>query len=258
MPKPSSSSSKTYAVLSTRPLHVLVFLLPLIVAYEVGLVVFLHGKSGAVETIKAHEQLSQFFKLFGTAAPFLPGIAMVLVLFTWHVFERDKWKLYPSVLAGMLAESFVWMLPLLVMGLLLSKPAAIAIAGDVETLDMPSRAALSVGAGLYEELLFRLVGISAAHFVLVDVLRVKDMPARVLAVGASAVAFALYHNVLTTTGGSWSLAPVHLVLFYLLAGAYFGAVFLLRGFGIVVAVHMLYDLMALVLLPALKDQLGGH
>ena len=256
MPKTSSKPGpRSYAVLSTRPLHVLVFLLPLIVLYEIGLVVFLQGQSGAVETILAHETLARFFRLFGSAAPYLPGIAMALVLLTWHLFEKDRWTLYPGVLAGMLAESVVWMLPLLVMGLLLSRPVAAALVGDapLERFDWQARAALSVGAGLYEELLFRLLGISAAHFVLVDVLRVKDLPARAVAVGASAVAFTLYHDV-SFTGGT----PVNLVLFYLLAGAYFGTVFLMRGFGIVVAVHMLYDLMALVLLPALKPHAGGH
>ena len=34
----------------------------------------------------------------------------------WHLFTKDKWQIRPSVIGGMLLESLVWCLPLLVIG----------------------------------------------------------------------------------------------------------------------------------------------
>jgi hypothetical protein len=58
----------------------------------------------------------------------------------------------------------------------------------------------------------------------------------------SAIAFALYHDH-TWHGSSidlWHALP------FLVAGAYFGLVYLYRGFVIVVGVHALYDVLVLV------------
>src|SRR5690606_28441143 len=112
------------------------------------------------------------------------------------------------------------------------------------SLPWQARLTISIGAGLYEELLFRMIAIAALHLVFVDLARLSESMGRVLAVGLSAAAFAVYHD-LSSSGGA--LDPAR-VLFFLCAGVYFGAIYLWRGFGIVVAVHALYDVLVLVLL----------
>ncbi|HBS29059.1 MAG TPA: hypothetical protein DEB06_06325, partial [Phycisphaerales bacterium] len=124
--------------------------------------------------------------------------------------------------------------------------------GLVETAGADAPAALSkgalatiaVGAGLYEELLFRMVGIALAHVILADLLGMRDFAARAVAVVISAAAFAAYHDIAGPAGFDLGRAAI-----YFFAGVYFGAVYVLRGFGIVVAVHALYDLAVLVVLP---------
>src|SRR5690606_17654676 len=101
---------------------------------------------------------------------------------------------------------------------------------------------LSIGAGIYEELLFRMILIAAIHFVLVDALRFKAQTGGVVAVLVSAVAFALYHDL---SGSDLSARFAA----YFAAGVFFGALYLGRGFGLVVAAHALYDVAVLVLLP---------
>lgn len=243
---------RRYAWLSQRPLHVLVFLLPLIVAYEVGSVLWLYdAEQGVFETIRAHEQLMRVLGAFGSSAVFLPGILLVVVLLAWHLLSRDPWRVRPGVLGGMLLESALWALPLLVLGQMvqrisgepLSANAAVAVAPDgriLEQAPMLAKLTLAVGAGVYEELLFRLFGIAALHFVLVDLLRMKDRPGTVVAVVLSAVAFALYHDAAFLSG--FGGLDLQRMLFLTVAGAYLGGVFVLRGFGIVVAAHALYDI----------------
>jgi len=93
-------------------------------------------------------------------------------------------------------------------------------------------------------MLFRLVGVALLHFVVKDLLGAKNWIACTVAVIGSALAFAVYHDPRLASGGpDW-----YRLGFIALAGAYLGNVYVLRGFGIVVATHALYDAMVLVAL----------
>jgi hypothetical protein len=248
-PRPS------YFHLSTRPLHVLVFLLPLIVLYELGSALYLSGGApGAIETIRAYRLLSSFFTWFGVSGLYLPGILLLVMLMVWHLLTPDRWRIDVRVLGWMLIEAVAWTVPLLVLGQMIFRAAqgsgapamaALAAGDPLAALSAPARATIAIGAGLYEELLFRLVAIALIHLVACDLLRVRDGAGRIIAVVLAAVAFALYHDVLTPQG----TLDFGRLLTYLFAGLYFGAVYAARGFGIVVATHVLYDLAVLVLLP---------
>jgi hypothetical protein len=68
-----------YPGLSRRPLQILVFLLPLVIAYEIGLAVVLRSSDGVL-TNKAHEAILRFFEIFGlpaTGGLYLGGAAIV-------------------------------------------------------------------------------------------------------------------------------------------------------------------------------------
>lgn len=226
----------------------LCFLLPLIVLYEVGTILYLTDRArGVVETVSAQSIVSRFFEVFGVASFYLPGIALVTVLLLWHFLERDRWRVYPGVLAGMFCESLFWTVPLLVLGLLIlpRQPAAALATGEtLNTLSDGAKITLSVGAGLYEELLFRLIIIAGVHLVLVDVAGVKNAAGYIVAAVASSVAFALYHDLAAPGGG----LDFPLAVFYTAAGLYFAGLFVLRGFGIVVMVHTFYDVLVLVVI----------
>jgi len=95
-----------------------------------------------------------------------------------------------------------------------------------------------VGAGLYEETLFRLLLFSGlwALFLLWDM---PSSMAFLLAALSSALAFAGAHHV--GVHGE----PFHPLVFFFrtMAGLYFGWVFHFRGFGIAVGAHAGYDVM---------------
>lgn len=242
--------ANTYWELATRPLHVLAFLAPLIALYEIGAATVLGPGAAGVETVRAHERLARALDLLGVAGAFLPWVVLVTILVVWHVVSRDPWRVRLSVLAGMLGESVVATLPLLVLAALLFRaphpagPAALALLAPPPLSDLPwtARAVLSIGAGLYEELVFRMLLLAAIHMVLSDFARIKSNIAGGIAIAASAIAFALYHDLSTDVNALAQSA------FYVLAGLYFGLVCVVRGFGVVVAVHALYDFLVLVVL----------
>lgn len=245
--------SEGYFAEVQRPLNILVFLLPMLFAYEIGAFFYLSGSDGQPSTIAAWGILARFFEMFGVVGLHLPGVLLITVLLIWHVLERDPWRVRLSVLVGMAMEACVWTVPLTILLIVLqsaltgeANPPVAAQVADPEglrNLSWQTRLTISAGAGLYEELLFRMIAIAAIHALLVDIMRLSSWVGGVVAIFISAAAFALYHNQTGSSGisGIWSLMP------YFVAGVYFGLLYVVRGFGLVVAVHFLYDVVALLL-----------
>src|SRR5918999_1043951 len=91
---------------SERPLASLVFLLPLILAYEVGTRYLMDGSAeGHPQQIIAFVLMRRFFEMFGATGSYLPALAVVSILIAWHVARRDAWSVRVEVLAGMACES---------------------------------------------------------------------------------------------------------------------------------------------------------
>ncbi len=237
-----------YLGLSAQPLHILVFLIPIIVAAELGVLGV--GGENIGDKLVAHRMLVRFFELFGVLGLHLPALALVATLIVQHILAKDRWRIEPIVPAAMVVESAFLTGPLLILVLLLqpASPAATALQSEPGLLNPKSGILLALGAGLYEEMLFRLVVITAVHFVAADLLRVPDAAAKVIAIAVSAGMFAMHHDTALAAelggGTDWRLFS-----FYMLAGIYFGILFLGRGLGIAVGVHACYDLLVLVVMP---------
>lgn len=242
-----------YVELATRPLYVLIFLIPFMVLYELGSWYYLrHTGSGVQESIAAYGVFAQFFRAFGAVSIHIPPIALITILCTWHVLERDPLKVKASTLFGMAAESVFWTFPLLVFGLLIQPKPLMAVGpSDLAALSWQAKLTLAAGAGVYEELLFRFVLIAAVYFIVVDLFHGTRGVGLTIGAFASAIAFALFHNVDHPSGG----VHLRLLLYYAVAGLYFAALFIFRGLGIAVAAHFLYD--AVVLLAVSADPRAG-
>ena len=253
-----------YWRLSARPLHTLILITPLVVLYEIGTFLYLTDQvTHQTTTIRARNMLEVFFANFGVAGVVASGAALVavlVVLFVMHVMSRESYRVRWLVVAGMILEAGLWALPLVVFGAVFKRAAAMlstavasapplvallqtSPAGDQALKEMPTmaKATIAIGAGIYEELLFRLIGIAALHFIAKDILHTKEWAARAIAVTGTAVAFAAYHPIALPGGG----INYNLLIFYTLAGGYFGCIYVGRGLGIVVATHAVYDLIAL-------------
>ena len=250
-PRPGKAPSRLgYADRSADPLHILLFVLPLVAFYEATL--FLDDLSGVRETVAAHELINRFLNAFGEFALYLPGLLLIAVLALMKVARGDAWRVRWKTIPLMAFESVVWAIPLLVIAALLSGPAAVQVAADAEpggggglaSIPLLSRIALSIGAGLYEEMLFRLLMVSLGAFALRRMVRLGDTWAAGFAIALAAMAFTFYHHVDGDTG---TIIARRLV--YFVAGCFLGLIFVLRGFGIVVGAHVAYDLFVLVLLP---------
>jgi membrane protease YdiL (CAAX protease family) len=105
-----------------------------------------------------------------------------------------------------------------------------------------------VGAGVYEEVMFRLLLVPLA-FLFFRLFEFPRSLAAVMAAVSTSFLFALAHHV----GPQADAFHLFSFSFRAAAGLFFACVFLLRGFGITVGCHAAYDLLVGILLTVPDD-----
>jgi membrane protease YdiL (CAAX protease family) len=135
--------------------------------------------------------------------------------------------------------------PLLVFAAVLERLVPAAAVDQFSALPLGARIAVSIGAGLYEELVFRMALIGALTMVLLETTNLKRGAVTATAVVLAAVAFAFYHPL---AGADGSIMPTR-ILFFIGGGLYFGLLYVQRGFGIAAATHALFDIVTALLIP---------
>ena len=234
-----SSPWRDYPHLSQTPWYSLIFILPLVAIYEV-LAVLINWESAAQLRNGADVLLRQLLGIFGLATPHIMGIlfaAGVVGAWLWQRQKHGTTQVAGVFLMGMLAESLIWASFLLVF-----LAAADRLLMIVTTSDTVLRKAfLAVGAGIYEEGVFRLVLITG---LVVFFQRVMDWQRHIawgMAIGIAAVLFSLFHYV----GPAGEMFAWNSFGYRSVAGAILGLLFTYRGFGITVYAHTIYNLLVL-------------
>lgn len=225
----------------------LVFIAPMLVLYEVGMLAFGQPtlRSGA------DVWLRKLLSIVGLDQYLLLPILTCGILLAWHHLRGDHWKIGWMVLYGMLMESILIGTFLLLLGycqqaMIDSQPSPWSLAVGNEG---PSVAWLPyLGAGIYEELMFRLILLP----ILVAVLHVMGLArgtSLVAAVVAGSLLFSMAHYRFDVTLGMFQLVnvigepfDVLTFSFRFLAGVLFSLLFVYRGFGVAAGAHALYDI----------------
>src|SRR5213078_1579748 len=226
---PTLTTRTSYWQVSRAPRYSLLFAIPLLVFYQVLALLLAHGersiRNGADVILQA---------LFTAAAgAWGPPLFMVCLIGggLWLV-TRDMRahgsQLRGGVFAAMLGESIALAL---IFGFVVGNVTS-GVLGMLQTLALPggaghemdwwTRLMLSLGAGIYEELLFRVLLVGAL---------------------AAAAIFSAFHYI-GPYGDRWQL---YSFAFRMVAGLFFSALYLVRGFGITAWTHALYDVLLLVM-----------
>jgi membrane protease YdiL (CAAX protease family) len=216
---------RRYAREARRPLQSLLFLIPLMLVYEVGTRWGATGRRPAGDLL-AYSVIENLLGWFGLVGSWLPPAVLVLSLLVWQHRRRERWRVRWSILPAMLVESLALAIPLLALSALFEAPPR------AQWLN-------AIGAGLYEELVFRLLLFSGLTWLLVEVFRMGRDTAPWLAVALAVLAFALCHfEPLGAEYLSWK--PFW---FKAVAGLYLSVLFLERGLGICSGCHVAYNLL---------------
>jgi hypothetical protein len=237
-PGAGGGRSAGYFERSERPLTSLLFLLPMIVVYELGTRFYAVSSGRAPEHIYAFTLMQRFFLMLGATGRLLPALAVAGILIAWHLARKDPWEFRPRTFVGMLFESVLLAFPLIALSALLATylPRVLMAAAAVRPAGM-DLFILPLGAGVYEELVFRLILLTLLSLLFKDVMKAPPALAGAVVVLLSAVAFSGYHHLGSEPFG-WPR-----FIFRTLAGVYLGIVFLCRGFGIAAASHAAYDVL---------------
>jgi Type II CAAX prenyl endopeptidase Rce1-like len=217
----------------------LVLIFPLLLAYEIG-VLFAGHVNGADLVTRA------VYSVAGSRAVYLTLYAAVAVGFLGWIRQTRRWGTLRLELAGpVILEAALYALTLgafvsLIVDRLFGQLIG-PLLGPLLGLGLTAPSVISaLGAGVHEELVFRLLLIAGLIALARAVeLRIGERLVVVLAIAGSAVLFAAAHH-LGAHGEPWT---AHAFAFRAVAGAAFGAIFWFRSLAHAVYAHVLYDLL---------------
>ncbi len=229
---------------SRRPLSSLAFVTPLLAIYEAG---ELWLGPQAMRN-GADVWMRQLLDWLGFSQYFLLPLLTVGLLVGWHYLTRQPWRISVSVLYAKLAECVLLAVALVVIarvqGTLLSLVtpgqenwAMHASIGEVVE-GVFRRFVVFVGAGIYEELLFRLVMLSLAAWLLRFCGCGSNLSLAGAALSTSLMFAAAHHLGMLGEPFQW-----YTFLFRMTAGLFFATLFIYRGFGVAAGTHAVYDVL---------------
>ncbi|MFA5239222.1 MAG: CPBP family intramembrane glutamic endopeptidase [Phycisphaerae bacterium] len=119
--------------------------------------------------------------------------------------------------------------------------------GDGKWQEILANVVTGIGAGIYEELVFRLILIIVLMTVFQHIFRLGHGVSIILAVCISSALFGAYHHIIYMGGRFIQSSPFNWpeFSFRTIAGIYFALLFAIRGFGITAGAHAFYDIIAI-------------
>lgn len=216
--------------------------LPLLLLYEV-LIFLSQPDSEQVVRISVDVWIKTLFSYIGKDVLSITLILVALVGMVVLYREREKLSsLKLNYFFSMLIEaSFYAFFLALLINITVSGLLQMVQTSPIESLTTLQQLALSLGAGLYEELFFRVILVSILLFIFKKAFA-KQSAAFASAILLAAVVFSFVHYV-GAFGDPFTLSSF---LFRFLFGLALNAIYLWRGFGMAAWTHAIYDLMIIV------------
>jgi hypothetical protein len=242
--RPLSPARRTsYFALSRSHRYSILFALPLLLGYE-ALAAML-ARPGHAELRNGADAMlrAAFTAVAGARGPliFMAAIILLGVGLVVRDLRASRDRIRPIVFLGMIGEAALLAgIFGFVIGMttakLLGSLHALSI-GPLAQTSWPTRLMLSLGAGLYEELFFRVLlvtGIAAGARV---VLGLGRRASGIIAAVVGAFIFSAFHYI----GPYGDQLQLQSFVFRMLSGLAFSALYLVRGFGITAWTHAMYD-----------------
>lgn len=245
MTTPLPSGKSGYFASTRAPRYSILFALPLLIAYE-GLAALLATPEGGMRNGADALFRNAFTLAAGEYGPaiFMTAVVLLGVGLVARDMRRSRDGLRKEYFFGMFAESALLAIGFgLVIGTITAQllgAVHLLAAGaptDIATMPWSVRLMLSLGAGLYEELFFRVVLVSGLTALGLTVFGWSRRTSVLVSVFASALIFSAFHYI-PPYGDQFQVASF---TFRFLSGLAFSALYVVRGFGITAWTHALYD-----------------
>jgi Type II CAAX prenyl endopeptidase Rce1-like len=254
-----------YWLETRRPFCNLIFLLPLLLAYESG-VEFASGTYGESIRNGADAWIRYWLQQAGIEIVWLLPVLLIGTLVSWHMTTRQPWRMAWDTLGGMAAESLLYAFLLIMLGQLTdygfrhAPLIHLQVDGPVAPHGFLIRMVTFMGAGIYEEFLFRLCLLPLMYLIFRAAMAPKGWAIAGTVITTSFI-FSFAHYLGPTADGQALAIIAEAVTriqttrelwfgfaFRTLAGMFFASLYFLRGFGITVGSHAAYDVFVGVVL----------
>lgn len=236
---------KNYHKYSRTPFFGLLAVLVLLVIYEAGSAMLYYEAAGVIKKNSAEVMIKRVFWFFGLRYEFLNWLVYVALLAWAYVRARKQQMLaiqpvyYPYTIFESLTYALILgsMVNMLSRGMIVNVKFLGQTSGEA---GLSAKMALALGAGIYEELLFRFF-ILTLLLVLFErtLVNTKPIARQIMALLLSAALFSAYHFLDT---GARETASASVFFFRFYAGIILGILFLYRGLGVAAYTHAFYDL----------------
>jgi hypothetical protein len=281
-------SRDSYLERTSRPFYAIMFLLPFIIFYEVGTLLINNDVLNQYQVrVVAFVWLQEWLGHLGydgKLAWMAPPLVVILILLGLQLASGRQWFFNFSDVGPMAIECTLLAIPLIVLSLFLNSPGAyFPEAGktgedravsqlDVQSVpahDMTGNTDLvtlqttdnrahnsllahvvtGIGAGIYEELVFRLLLICVLMMFFQDLLGINHTSSVILSILISAALFSAHHHFVFINGQLTKSTEFCWTAFGFrtMAGVYFAVLFAVRGFGMAAGTHAFYDIIATML-----------
>ncbi len=229
----------SYILKSITSFYSFLFKLPLFFLYEVNILFLscddiLVVRNGADFLMRNILESFDIYGLYGLGLVFFLGL---LVTYIFFIKEDQQQEVNVNYLFIMLAESMLWSVVLYFLlfkfMVLLMNPVGKTILQQVT---------LAIGAGIYEEFLFRVLLIAGLSGILGFVFMWDKTFKNIIAVVLSGGIFSAFHFM----GEYGDFFSMELFLIRFFAGLILGVLYMYRGFGITAYTHSIYDLIVLI------------
>jgi CAAX prenyl protease-like protein len=278
----------SYLDRTSRPIYALWYLLFFIVIYEVGTIAFnpeILSRSltdaRVVVSFVWGQNILKFLGFSERMTWIATPLTIVVILLALQMTSGTSWRVRIRDFGPMSLECILLAIPLIVLSLAVNRSVNYdqqeafasyrgverteavylvinnASEGQVDFAEATEQRAnplgvdivTGIGAGIYEEFVFRLILICLLMLVFQDMLGMSWQWAVFISVMIAAILFSVHHHIFFVNGHFQVGEPFVFskFIFRTLAGVYFAIVFAVRGFGITAGSHAFYNIIAAVL-----------
>ena len=229
----------SYFIQTRSSFYSFLFTIPLFFIYEVGILFLskddiLVVRNGADFLMRSILESFGIFGLYGLGAIFLIGF---IITYIYFFNDKSNKSIRADYLFIMIFESVCWAL---ILYFLLSKFMLVLMNPIGKTITQ--QVTLAVGAGIYEEFLFRVMLISGLTGIIGFVFLWSEKARKAAALIIAAGIFSAFHFM----GDYGDYFSMELFLLRFFAGIVLGVLYIYRGFGITAYAHSIYDLIVLI------------
>lgn len=229
-PAPAAQGFRDYLEETRKPVYSLILVLPFLLVYQLGIWFFdskvVNGGDAIIKRLLLHIPVNSAFA----------GVLVLAACFiVWQIKTKASLKVDSGKVGWLFVESllFAELLYHLMGWISQNTTFCVPAAPRHGLLEL----ALYCGAGVYEELVFRVLLLSLLMLICTKLFHMPEFHAAIWSVVVGAVLFSLFHYI-GTFGDPWNFAGFLQRAF---AGLYFAVLFVTRNFGVACAAHALYD-----------------